>query len=520
MDLLGEGTGDLAAKRHKKRERGAVVWCFCVGMVATVVFGLIGLTFGLLEPRDNMRKLDFIPIAAWLIGSALTAAETNAATKPNILVIITDQQRADMLSCAGNRYLKTPALDSLAAMGTRFEEAYCANPVCVPSRTSMLTGMMPSRIGMETNEDLQKAQVSADMLANALGRVFARAGYETVYGGKQHVPMTIEAAGFKDIENDQGPRLAETCASFLRHPHAQPFLMVASFINPHDICYMALSDAAHPGKIDGPSPLLKALALPEGVSRADFPAKVCPPLPTNYGIPDGEPEALLSADMRAFRTKARYSWIDEQWRMHRWAYARLTELADGQIGVVLKALRETGLEKNTLVVFVSDHGDMDASHHLEHKSVLYDEASRVPFIVSWQGVTRPGLVDREHLASTGLDLIPTICDFAGIQSPPGLPGRSVRALAEGRDSASWRETLVVENGNSRMLRTAQYKYVVYGSGARREVLTNMVADPGEMKNLAPDLSFASVLEAHRRLLKEWYQHNGGSLDPKYTVSGK
>jgi arylsulfatase A-like enzyme len=161
---------------------------------------------------------------------------------------------------------------------------------------------------------------------------------------------------------------------------------------------------------------------------------------------------------------------------------------------------------------------MDASHRLEHKSVLYDEATRVPFIVSWKGVTKPGLVDTEHLVSSGIDLIPTLCDFANLPQPASLKGRSVRALAEGR-TTPWRDTLVVENGQSRMLRSARYKYVVYGSGARREMLTDMVEDPGEMKNLALDPAFAPVLKEHRRMLKEWYQQNGETLDPKYLVSG-
>ena len=91
---------------------------------------------------------------------------------------------------------------------------------------------------------------------------------------------------------------------------------------------------------------------------------------------------------------------------------------DGQIGKVLSGNPPSrGLEDHTVVVFTSDHGDMDSSHRLEHKSMPYDEASRVPLIVSLKGVTRPGLVDREHLASTTLDLIPTLCDFAGIEIP-------------------------------------------------------------------------------------------------------
>lgn len=463
-----------------------------------------------------MKTIHVIAMA-FLLGGQPGWAENTAAVKPNILVIMTDQQQAGMLSCAGNPTVKTPMMDSLAATGARFELAYCANPVCVPSRVSMLTGVMPSRIGMETNEARKKGELPRSLLPHAMGQVFSKAGYEAVYGGKQHVPITIEEAGFRNIEKNSGPKLAETCAQFLRQKHDKPFLMVASFINPHDICFMAISDAKNPGKIDGPKPLLEALTLPTGMSQEDFFAKACPPLPANYAIPPGEPEAILAADTRAFRTYARKSWTDEQWRLHRWAYARLTEQVDTEIGVVLTALRETGLDSNTLVVFVSDHGDMDASHRLEHKSVLYDEAARVPFIVSWKGVTKPGLVDREHLISTGQDLIPTLCDFAGITVPSALKGRSVRALAEGRTPSTWRDAQVVENGDSRMVRSARYKYIVYASGARREMLVDMKNDPGEMNNLAQDPASAPVLNEHRDLLKAWYQQNKETLNPRYIV---
>jgi len=467
-----------------------------------------------------MKTSHVMATASCLMGAWLGWAEMVTPVKPNILVIMTDQQQAGMMSCAGNAYVKTPMMDSLAATGARFELAYCASPVCVPSRVSMLTGVMPSRIGMETNEDMQKSKVTPNLLADSMGQVFARAGYETVYGGKQHIPMTIPNAGFQNIEKNEGPKLAETCAKFLRQKHDKPFLMVASFINPHDICYMALSDAQTPGTIRGPKPLLEALTLPTGLSREDFFAKACPPLPANYAIPPGEPEAILAADTRAFRTYARKEWTEEQWRLHRWAYARLTERVDTEIGVVLTALRETGLEANTLVVFLSDHGDMDASHRLEHKSVLYDEAARVPLIVSWKGVTKPGLVDREHLISTGQDLIPTLCDFAGVPVPSALKGRSVRALAEGRTPPTWRDAQVTENGESRMVRSARYKYIVYASGARREMLVDMTTDSGEMKDLAQDPTSASVLDEHRRLLKDWYQQNNETLDPRYVVTRK
>jgi len=470
-----------------------------------------------------VTRAAFILLAALLL--APPALLHAADAKPNVLFIFTDQQHAGMLSCAGNPYVKTPAMDSLAAAGARFERAYCANPVCVPSRFSMMTGVLPSRIGMEDNEGV-RLKVPPEVLAHTLGRVFRSAGYETAYGGKVHTPMGVPAMGFDVLTRDQRAGLADACAEFLRKKHDRPFLLVAAFINPHDICYMAIRDFAEKSRtrealLNNARPELQALSealeLPAGVSREDFFARVCPPLPANFEIPEGEPEAVLRADARNFRTYARQNWSPQQWRLHRWAYARLTERVDAEIGRVLAALREAGLEENTLVVFSSDHGDMDSAHRLEHKSVLYEEAARVPLVVSWKGVTKAGLVDREHLVSTGLDLIPTLCDFAGIAPPPELKGRSVRGLAEGRQPTSWRESLVVENGRSRMLRTDRYKYVVYETGSPREQLIDLVQDPGEMKNLALDPACADVLKRHRELLKQWYQENNETLGEKNVV---
>ncbi|MCX6911086.1 MAG: sulfatase-like hydrolase/transferase, partial [Verrucomicrobia bacterium] len=183
-----------------------------------------------------------------ILFSALAAFSLNLAfageSRPNILLIITDQQHAGMLSCAGNPHLKTPNLDSLARTGARFERAYCGNPVCVPSRFCMMSGTMPSRIGMETNGEIGN-EVPQEILDNAMGAVFRRAGYQTVYGGKTHVPGrrkrdAIESYGFESITADQRDELADTCTKFLREKRDRPFLLVASFINPHDICYMAI----------------------------------------------------------------------------------------------------------------------------------------------------------------------------------------------------------------------------------------------------------------------------------------
>ena len=493
--------------------------------------------------RRQFMKAIGLGAAALAVPSWLRAAEpavawaTPAARRPNVLYIFTDQQYADMMSCAGNPYLKTPAMDALAARGARFTRAYAANPVCVPARVGMMTGVMPSRIGMEQNEDMPqaKANVTEAILAHSLGRVFRNAGYETAYGGKVHLPMTCEAMGFDYICKNEREGLADACVAFLRRKHEKPFLLVASFINPHDICYMAIRAYAKAGNAGAPAQAAQAAQapkaspgsapaavpedppLPAGTSREEFIEKQCPPLPANFEVPAGEPEGVREVDPRAFRFYVRDHWTKDDWRLHRWQYCRLTETVDAEITAVLRALAEAGLEEDTLVVFSSDHGDMDASHRLEHKSVLYEESERVPFIVSWKGVTRPGLVDREHLVSTGLDLIPTLCDFAGIPLPKQGPGLSVRSLAEGRTPPPWRDALVVEGRHCRSIRTARFKYTVFDIGEHREMLIDLQKDPGEMKNLAQDPACRDALDDCRKRLQQWYRDNGETLAPGYVV---
>jgi choline-sulfatase len=479
--------------------------------------------------RRDFLKLSGLGLLG-VAGQALAAGEQRP--RPNMLVVITDQQHAGMLSCTGNPWVKTPNMDRLAKHGVRFEKAYCANPVCVPSRFSMFTGTLPSAIAMESNGD-DHHPVSEKILHNAMGNVLRRAGYQTMYAGKIHLPGQpgvrgrIEAYGFERLA-PQDPNGRDeavgACVQFLQQKHAQPFLLVASLINPHDICYMAINAYARHegGKIkDGPQQqcLAAALQKPAGVSEQEFFEKHGPPLPSNYEIPAQEPEALsVKKGQRSFRAYTRENWSDQDWRMHRWAYARLTERVDAQIGRILDALEQAGLDKNTLVVFTSDHGDMDAAHRLEHKSMPYEEAIHVPFIVSWKGVTPGGTVDRERLVSTGLDLIPTLCEFAGIPVPTELPGRGVRALAEGRVANDWRKTLVIENTHTRILHMGRSKYVICHAGENREQFVDLDKDPGEMKNMAADPAYKTQVEQGRKALQEWYAKSGLALDRKYIVS--
>jgi arylsulfatase A-like enzyme len=155
-----------------------------------------------------------------------------------------------------------------------------------------------------------------------------------------------------------------------------------------------------------------------------------------------------------------------------------------------------------VVIFSSDHGDMDSAHGFEHKSLPYEESARVPFAISWPGHVPVGRVDRKHLVSSTVDLYPTICDFAGAKLPEALPGRSLRPLAEKSSAAGWREDLVIECGDSRTLRSARYKYSLWEAPGVTETLFDMTKDAGEMRNLAAVPAAAGVLAEHRRRLRQ------------------
>jgi choline-sulfatase len=479
-----------------------------------------------------MRRREFITATAGTaIGLMLKRGTSatyspNEESRPNILFIMTDQQHAGMMSCTGNKWLKTPAMDRLAASGIRFERAYACNPVCVPNRFSLQTGLMPSAIGMGQNSDSGRAAVTDVMLQQSLGRLFQKAGYETVYGGKVHLPRKmndVQKLGYRNLTRDSRQGLADACAEFIKGQHKRPFFLFASFINPHDICYMAINDFRRTrqeppiGNTDSKTCEAVLDRARKAANIGAFVQENCPPLPANHEVPEAEPECITQkyVNARPFRAYIRQKWTQDQWRLHRWAYCRLTEMVDREIGIVLDALREAGMQDNTLIVFTSDHGDMDSTHKMEHKSVLYEESVRVPFIMSYSGKITEGAVDDTHLVSNGLDLLPTLCDYAGIETPKALHGRSLRSLAGRTAAKQWRDFVVSESQNGRMLRTDRFKYCIYDSGKLPEQLRDMKNDPGEMTNLAAVPAFKSVLDRHRRLLKSWVDRSGDKIAANY-----
>lgn len=423
--------------------------------------------------------------------------------KPNIILIITDQQSSDAMSSRiGSKYLKTPNMDYLASHGITYTRAYCANPLCIPSRSSMFTGLYPHQVGIQANEsDKDLSSVGFKMMGN----IFLKGGYETAYFGKWHLPYDINnksSHGFESSShiksNGIDSLIPNDAIQFLHQKHEKPFLMVASFIDPHNICEWA-----------------RGQKLPDGDVGVPPPAAECPPLLANHAPSKNESDivSLLRTSAHASPMFPVGNFDDTKWRQYRWAYYRMIEKVDGQIGKILGDLRKTGIDKNTVIVFLSDHGDSQGAHFLNQKTNFFEEVVNVPFIITLPGKSKPEV--STQLIQTGIDLIPTLCDYAGIPVPSELPGLSAKKIsASGKDARSFVVTSVKPiqgspvNGvkpdpDGRMVRGERYKYWVYSQGKQRESLFDTKTDPGEMVNLATDPKYKAIMIEYRKILEDW-----------------
>ncbi len=424
-------------------------------------------------------------------------------TRPNILYIFTDQQYANAMSNVGNFNLKTPGIDSIAENGVRFDRAYCTWPLCTPSRASMFTGKMPSELGFSSNAH----GIPEEFRSQEMGWIFNNAGYKTAYAGKWHLPgqHMEEGHGFEILSGMDDELATQKTVEFLKQDHDKPFLMVTSLWQPHGCCpYHRMPDPRTCKNLgldryglSSKGPEDDTFDWPEDAYEPWFVDK-CPRLPDNFEPTENEISLVYEKrnKTKQMDKKPEFWAEDEEWnaarnwtelehRLYHWAYYRLVERLDGQVVRILDALKESGEYENTLIVFSSDHGDMMSAHRLTAKNVFYEEASRIPLLMSYTGNIPAGSTVKDELVSNGLDLMPTFCDYAGIEVPEGLKGRSLRTLAEGNTPEEWREDLVIEVspgfGNGRLLHTGRYKYAKYDEA---EELYNLETDPGEMKNLA------------------------------------
>jgi len=426
----------------------------------------------------------------------------------------------------GMKYISTPAMDSLAEEGMLFSRSYSPNPLCMPARNSIFTGRYPHETGVTKNAAPEGARLAPEFVF--MGTYLRNAGYTAAYSGKWHICLNEkdpDTHGFEILDSKKkltppeddnyDSRISHAAIKFLQRKHEQPFLLVVSLLNPHNICEWARRIA---GRKQG-------LSCGE-IGTPPDPGQLPPP-PANLEVPNNESDTMITLRKGYQVPTGKFpvgDFTTDKWRQHRWGFYRFIEKVDGEIAKVLNALKNSGLEDNTVIIFTSDHGDCVGAHRFNQKTVFYEESVRVPLIISYKGKTRKAVSDK--LINTGVDIIPTMCDFAGIQTPAKLKGRSLKPIALGKPISQWRDYVVIQNNMSqtpramdgiipkaegRMVRSDRFKYCVYQYGNQRESLFDIEHDPLETENLAVNPKYNNVLLEHRALLSEFADKYNDSL---------
>ena len=480
-------------------------------------------------------------------------------SRPNILWLCTDQQRFDTIAAHGNRLIKTPNLDQLAADGVSFRQAYCQSPVCTPSRASFLTGRYPRTTRCRQNGQ----QMPADEIL--LPKMFADVGYRCGLAGKLHLASCSDgkvevriADGYRDedfhwshhpqpdwrhdndytrwLEVEKGTTWDE---HYQQPASGSPYVKNGMPAELHQTTWCAeetirfLRDAA-PGENSDAPPWFFSF----NCFAPHHPFDPPPEYSERYN-PDDMP--LPKRRDGELDDKPHFQQLDAEWahnspgefhsaamtdrdrRQVTAAYYAMCEHIDHEVGRILTALDESGQRDNTLVIFMSDHGEMLGDHHLYFKGPhFYDEAIRVPLIIRYPNGSYATGTEVDDLVEL-TDLAPTLLEAAGIAPPPDrLQGRSLVPALSGKDENP-RQQIFGEYYNSwthgdayaTCLRTDTEKIVVY-HGTNEGELYDLETDPDEFTNLWNDPSSTGRKLA---LLQRTFDASVFTMDPGPSREG-
>lgn len=435
--------------------------------------------------------------------SCKTNNEQTEEKPPNIVFIISDQWSAVASNGSGeNKYPRTPNVDKLAASGVRFTQAYSPFPVCSPARVSMFTGQMPHRFNVVGNFH---GDDKIDKNFKTLGEIFDDAGYKTAYFGKDHTGGGT-TRGFQktDMITNQGgwltdgsifdPISTRETVNFIKDNKDNPFFVALSLINPHDICTTHIN-----GKFSYGGSYVDQQYLDPRFDEID--------LPKNHAdsIPIPKPMVPVYTNVP---NPVDFDTTEEEWKEYLRFYYVLIENTDWNVGLVLETLKEAGVEDNTLVVFVSDHGDMMGAHRMRQKAVFYEEAARIPFICSFPGRIEPASVRHDFISL--IDIMPTICSFAELNLPEKVDGKNLVPVIENKES-NLRDHLISETSYTRMVRFGKYKYIQSVDGD--EVLYDLDIDPGETNNIVENEELKAHVEKAREWLRKWVKETNDKFVP-------
>ena len=412
-------------------------------------------------------------------------------SRPNILVLLTDQQRFDTIQALGSAFsAKTPNMDALVREGISFDNAFCTAPICSASRASIVTGLYPSQAGIPGNLDPSVPPLSPAL--PTVGKHMRAAGYQTVYHGKWHLGGRIHDHGFEVAEECSHDETTRLLASrFWKDRdwmnNDRPFFHIVSFLNPHDH-YFYDPQSAVPG------------------FKRPWNNKRC-------GV-EGMPSATVAKQT---------AWPEEQWGAYFRFYEQLIERVDADIGETLHQFRCSGFYGNSWIIFAADHGDMAGEHDIPFKGpFMFDGVTRVPLVIvppqtRFSGPLLKGAQEsrfplgrRSQLCSL-LDLVPTILDLAEVEIPAELPGRSLLPVIRNAQSEAPHEFVFAEwmEPDIRMIRSRDWKYILYHPG--EEALYHLKEDAGELHNLAASPHFAGMKASLASALKAHLSETGDAF---------
>lgn len=451
-------------------------------------------------------------VSAMLLGTNRLAAAPAPASRPNVLVILTDDQRWDTLGCAGHPHLPTPHLDRLAREGVRFANAFCTTSLCSPSRASILSGLYAHTHGVRDNFTEFPAQ-----LPSFPGRLH-EAGYQTAYIGKWHMGENNDARrpGFDyfathkgqgkyydtefNVDGDRKVRsgyythvVTDLALDWIRRRRTQPWLLMLGHKAPHSFY---IPEPKYSNSFDHVT-----IAYPSSAfALDDKPAWIKERRSTWHGIygplfewrkqfPDDRPEAVKDF---AAMTRAYWSTIRS---------------VDDSVGRLYRALQELGQLDRTLIVFMGDNGLLNGEHGMVDKRTMHEPSIRIPLVVRYPGLvppTQPKVITDQVLT---VDIAPSVLDLCGEPPLPRAHGRSWKALVQTGDPA-WRTAWFYEYNyeaqfpytpNVRGIRTAEWKYIHYPHGDGQTdrhlaELYNLRTDPEERHNLIRDPQHAATVQ--------------------------
>ena len=445
---------------------------------------------------------------------------TASGGQPNILLLVSDDQRPDTIAALGNDVIQTPNLDRLVNEGSTFTRATCANPICTPSRAEILTGCSGFRCGVM---DFGKP-IESDI--PTMARWFSAAGYQTAYVGKWHndgrpiqrgydftkglyrggggrfVKPQFDYAGrpitgyrgwiFQDDEGNLFPEkgvgltgdisqhFADAAIEVIESAEEKPFFLHVNFTAPHD-----------------------PLVLPPGFENLytpgdmKLPENFLPQHPFDHGNFDGRDEKLFRWPRTHGETRAEIA-----------AYYAVISHMDQQIGRVLDVLDEQRLADNTIVVFASDHGLAVGSHGLRGKQSMYEHTIGVPLV--FRG---PSVPPRQRFNAQCYlrDIFPTICSLAGVDGPDDrIDGHSLVPVMEGKATQAYEFVTGYFRNYQRMIRTEDWKYIEYPNVGRQQ-LFHLKADPFEKQNLVDDAEHSAIRANLRSKMVHWFRERGDSV---------